>query len=52
MFKSVLQHSLSALTNVPQASFATKSLKIIKLRMKAVLSIKKITKVTEFLSRQ
>jgi hypothetical protein len=52
MFKSVFQHSLSAMTTVPQANFATKSLKIIKLRMKAVLSIKKITKVQQLLLRQ
>jgi hypothetical protein len=47
MFRSVLQQSWSAMamTNTPQFSFATKSLKIIKTRMKAVLSIKKITKV-------
>jgi hypothetical protein len=47
MFRSVLQQSWSAMamTNTPQFGFATKSLKIIKTRMKAVLSIKKITKV-------
>lgn len=52
MFKSVLQQSFSALTTVPQATFATKSLKLIKQRMKAVLSIKKITKVRQSLCRQ
>lgn len=52
MFKSVLQQSLSTLTTVPQANFATKSLKLIKLRMKAVLSIKKITKVAVHSRRQ
>lgn len=37
--------STSSLFNQTQFNFATKSLKIIKLRMKAVESIRKITKV-------
>lgn len=52
MFKSLFQQSFTtgmraftAMPVNPNYGFATKSLKIIKSRMKAVLSIKKITKV-------
>lgn len=52
MFKSLFQQSFTtgmktftAMPLNPSYGFATKSLKLIKSRMKAVLSIKKITKV-------
>jgi hypothetical protein len=45
MFKGLYQTGFKTLTCVQDFNFATKSLKIIKTRMKAVLSIKKITKV-------
>jgi len=52
MFRSVLQQGWNAMamTNTPQFGFATKSLKIIKTRMKAVLSIKKITKAMKMVA--
>ena len=45
MFQRIIQQGFNSLTHTPSEGFATKSLKLIKGRMKAVLSIKKITKV-------
>ena len=42
--------STTTLLNQPSFSFATKSLKIIKIRMRTVESIKKITKVCCFIN--
>lgn len=45
MFKGLFQSGPKTLTHIQSFGFVSKNLKLIKTRMKAVLSIKKITKV-------
>ena len=45
LMNKVISNSPSMLTMQPSFNFATKSLKLIKIRMRSVESIKKITKV-------